>query len=253
MALLFESKTVIVTGIAGGIGLACAQAFLESGANVMASDMIHAPESLTTRSHCRFIQADLRNERAIQGLIERTREVFGSIDVLINNAAVIPPMSAVHDTTTEDLDQILSVNIRAPFLCSKYAYPYLKQSKGTIINISSMSGVTGESNHAAYSASKGGLNALTKAMAIDYGKEGIRCNAVCPSSVLTESVDQMIAASSNPEEIIEYRKKINHLGYTASPSEITSVVLFLASSEASFITGAIIPVSGGSECGYGIK
>jgi len=143
--------------------------------------------------------------------------------------------------------------VRGLFVICKFAYPHLKRSKGCIINMSSMAGVAGEKHHCIYSASKGFMNALTKSLAIDYGREGIRCNAVAPSSVLTPNVDRLIAAEPNAAEIIELRKNINLLGYTSRPEEIASAVVFLASPEASFITGAIIPVSGGTECGYGLK
>ena len=116
-----------------------------------------------------------------------------------------------------------------------------------------MAGVCNEATHAVYSASKGGLNALTKAMAIDYGSQGIRCNAVCPSSVITPNTNKLVHAAPDAAGIVEMRKNVNHLRYTASPAEIASVVLFLASPAASFVTGVIVPVSGGSECGYGIK
>ncbi|HVF09238.1 MAG TPA: SDR family oxidoreductase, partial [Abditibacteriaceae bacterium] len=145
------------------------------------------------------------------------------------------------------------VNVRGSFLLCKYSYSHLKQSKGCIINISSMAGVHGEKHHAIYSATKGAINALTQSMAVDYGPHGIRCNAVCPSSVLTPNVNKMIDALPNSEEIVHLRKSINALGYTATPDQIASVALFLASPAAAFMTGAIVPVSGGAECGYGIK
>ena len=113
--------------------------------------------------------------------------------------------------------------------------------------------VSYEKHHAAYAATKGAINALTHAMAIDYGREGIRVNAVAPSSVITPNVDRMIDASPDPRAVVELRKNINALGYTSRPEEIAAVVRFLASDAASFITGAVIPVSGGTECGYGIK
>ena len=189
----------------------------------------------------------------VENLVEQTIRSFGSLDVLLNNAAVIPPMGAVHETDLETFEQFIAVNLRGTFLCCKAAYSHLKTSKGCIVNMSSMAGMYGEAGHAIYCATKGGINSLTMAMAIDYGKDGIRCNAVCPSSVLTPATDKMIAAEPNADEIVELRKTINHLGFTATPEQVASVVVFLASSAAEFMTGAVIPVSGGTECGYGIK
>lgn len=145
------------------------------------------------------------------------------------------------------------MNFKGTFLCCKYAYPHLKASRGCIVNISSMTGVTGAQCHAVYSATKGAINASTQSMAVDYGREGIRCNAVCPSSVTTENYLRSIESDPKRVQQLEYRNQINCLGYTASPGEVASVVLFLASPAASFMTGAIVPVSAGTECGYGIK
>jgi len=245
-----KNKTVIVTGAAGDIGNACARAFLAAGANVVLADI--APIQLNSDA-CRYIPTDVASEDSIKNLIDATLAAFSGIDILVNNAAVIPPMTKVHETQAVDFDKLIAVNLRGPFLCSKYAYPHLRKTRGCIVNVSSMSGVCGEAGHAAYSASKGGLNGLTKAMAIDYGPDGIRCNAVCPSSVLTAATDKLINAAPDPQKVVAYRKRINLLGYTATPEQIASVVLFLCSPAAGFMTGAIVPVSGGSEIGYGVK
>jgi NAD(P)-dependent dehydrogenase (short-subunit alcohol dehydrogenase family) len=183
----------------------------------------------------------------------QTIDTFSTLDILVNNAAVLVPTAPVHETSLEEFEKLVAVNLRGMFLLCKYSYPHLKQSRGCIINISSMAGVHGEKHHAAYAATKGAINALTQSMAVDYGPDGIRCNAICPSSVLTPNVDKMISASPNAEEIVQLRKTINCLGYTATPDQIAAVAVFLASPAASFMTGAITPVSGGTECGYGIK
>jgi NAD(P)-dependent dehydrogenase (short-subunit alcohol dehydrogenase family) len=171
----------------------------------------------------------------------------------VNNAAAIAPCVRLHETTNAEFEKFVAVNLRGLFLCCKHAYPHLKRARGCMVNISSMAGVQGEKSHAVYAATKGAMNALTKAMAIDYGRDGIRVNALCPSSVRTPNTDKLIQAAPNPRAIVKLRKTINHLGYTATPEEIASVAVFLASPAASFMTGAIVPVSGGSECGYGIK
>jgi NAD(P)-dependent dehydrogenase (short-subunit alcohol dehydrogenase family) len=245
---------VIVTGASGGIGRACVKAFLDAGARVMMSDVADArPVAGWSGDRCRFLRADLRDEAAVRRLIHETVDEFGRLDVLVNNAALLVPTAPVHETSLEEFDQLVAVNVRGTFLCCKHAYPHLKQSRGCVISLSSMAGVHGEKHHAAYAATKGAINALTMSMAVDYGAESIRCNAVCPSSVLTPNVDKTIAALPNAAQVVDLRKTINPLGYTAKPDQIASVIVFLASPAASFITGAIIPVSGGAECGYGVK
>ena len=246
-----RKSTVLITGALGSIGRACVRAFLDAGASVVATDI--ASGGFQKNARCRFLRADLQDEKAIRELVAFTVRTFGSLDVLLNNAALIPPLLPVHKTTAADFDRLVAVNLRAVFLCCKYAYPHLRRSKGSILNMSSMAGVHGEQSHAIYSATKGAVNALTQAMAIDYGADRIRCNAICPSSVLTPAVDRLIRKSRDPKKVVEYRKRVNHLGYTARPEEIASVAVFLASPAASFMTGAVVPVSGGSECGYGLK
>jgi NAD(P)-dependent dehydrogenase (short-subunit alcohol dehydrogenase family) len=245
-----------VTGGLGGIGKACVRAFLDAGGRVVATDTENAAKEYPPdfkSDRFRFIATDIRDERAVEKLIANSASAFGSLDVLVNNAAIFKPMSPVHKTTAAEFDMMISVNLRGLFFCCKYAYPHLQKSKGCIINVSSMAGVQGEKSHAVYCATKGAINSLTKAMAIDYGPQGIRCNAICPSSVLTPNTDKLVNEARDPAKVVEKRKQITLLGYTATPVEIASVAVFLASPASSFMTGAIVPVSGGSECGYGIK
>src|SRR5687768_9979294 len=174
-----------------------------------------------------FVKTDLADERSVRSLIVHTADRFGSLDVLVNNAAVLTPMAAVQDTSVEEFDRIVAVNFRGTYLCCRFAYPHLARGRGCVVNVSSMSGVHGEKSHAIYAATKGAINALTQSMAIDWGADGIRANAVCPSSVLTPKTDEMISAAPDPAAVVELRKKINHLGYTAEPREVASVILFL--------------------------
>lgn len=251
-----DESVVLITGGLGGIGMACVAAFLDAGSRVVATDTTSAakeyPPAFKTDRY-RFLPTDIRDESAVEELVADAVRAFGSLDTLINNAAIFKPMSPVHKTTAAEFDALIAVNLRGLFFCCKHAYPHLRESKGSIINVSSMAGVQGEKSHAVYCATKGAINSLTKAMAVDYGPEGVRCNAICPSSVLTPNTDKLVNESPNPAKVIEKRKQITLLGYTATPEEIASVAVFLASPAASFITGAIMPVSGGSECGYGLK
>jgi len=251
-----SQSIVLITGGLGGIGRACVAAFLDAGARVVATDTANAAKEYPPdfkSDRCRFVPADIREENAVERLVADTVAAFGSLDVLINNAAIFRPMAPMHKTTAAEFDALIAVNLRGLFFCCKYAYPHLQKAKGSIINVSSMAGVQGEKSHAVYCATKGAINSLTKAMAVDYGPDGVRCNAICPSSVLTPNTDKLVNEAPNPAKVIEKRKQITLLGYTAKPEEIAAVAVFLASPAASFMTGAILPVSGGSECGYGIK
>lgn len=251
-----HENVVLITGASGGIGWACVQAFLREGARVALADVEPPTAEQSAQlpaDRTLILKADISNPDSVRAMIDRCVARFGRLDVLVNNAAALRPELTVQDTSIEQLERLLAVNVRGTFLCCQHAYPHLRATHGCVVNVSSMSGVHGEKSHAAYAATKGAINALTQSMAIDWGADGIRVNAVCPSSVLTPNVGRIIASAPDPTAIIELRKKINLRGYTASPDEIASVIMFLASPAASFMTGALIPVSGGSECGYGIK
>jgi len=243
-----NESVVLVTGAAGGIGRACVEAFVHTGARVVATDV---QDSEIVGAH--WIRADVSDENSVRDLIEQTVAKFGALDVLVNNAAVLTPTAPLQETSTNEFDKILAVNLRGVFFCLKYAYPHLQKSRGSVVNVSSMAGLFGERDHAIYSATKGALNALTQSAAADWGGDGIRVNAICPSSVTTPNVTEMISQADDPDAIHKLRQSINCLGFVASPEHIASVVTFLASPAATFITGALMPVSGGSECGYGIK
>ncbi len=247
---------VLVTGAAGGIGAACVQAFVRSGARVVATDIVPEVFSLEQQhgsDRCRARVCDLLQEADVAELIQFAVNCFGSLYALVNSAAVLWPASPLHETTNEQFEDLVGVNVRGLFFLCRHAFPQLRSTRGCIVNVSSMAGIHGEKHHALYSATKGAINALTMSMALDYGEYGIRVNAVCPSSVLTPNVDRAITTLGNAQEIVELRKRNNPLGYTAQPAEVASAVVFLASPEASYVSGILLPVSAGSHCGYGIK
>jgi NAD(P)-dependent dehydrogenase (short-subunit alcohol dehydrogenase family) len=251
MSKVLDNKVALITGACGGIGEALVRSFAEAGAHVVASDIVEP--SRPFGSDVTFIKSNVCEEGDVQSLIDEVASSCGGLDILVNNAAVLTPTAPLESTSLDEFDKLVAVNLRGAFLLAKYSLPHLRQTQGCVLNVSSMAGVHGEKHHAIYAATKGAINALTQSMAVDWGGYGIRVNAICPSSVLTPNVDKLIKALPNAAEIVQLRKQINALGVTATPEQIASVAVFLCCEQAAFVSGAIVPVSGGSHCGYGLK
>lgn len=255
MASISE-KITIITGAAAGIGEAMVRRFVADGARVMLADFDETKGRALAGElgeSADFVRTDVSEEAGFKRAIEATVERWGRLNILVNNAGIALPSEPVESTTLEEFDRLVRVNLRGVFIGCKYAYPHLKNSRGCVLNISSMSGVTGQARHAAYGATKGGINALTKCMAVDWGREGIRVNALCPCGVWTDTLRRWMEQQSRSGEIQEYLKRIHSLHYCPEPEEIASVASFLCSDDAMFVTGCIMPVSGGSECGYNLE
>ncbi len=253
MTLRLSNKTALITGGASGIGASCVRRFVAEGAKVLLGDINETSgkklaEEFNDNVHFQLL--DVGDESSFNAAIQKAVERWGHLDILVNNAGVVFPAEPIQRTSLADFEMLIRVNLRSVFLGSKLAYPYLQKSKGCILNISSMAGVCGQENHAIYAATKGGINALTKSMAVDWGKEGIRINALCPTGVWTEALRSWSNQQLNPTEIESYLNRIHALNYCPEPEEIASVAVFLCSPDAKFVTGSIMPVSGGSECGY---
>ncbi len=253
MTRRLENKTALLTGGAAGIGEAIARHFVAEGARVLVGDLDQPRGEQLCRELAPaavFQALNVADAAALAAAFDRIIQLWGRLDILVNNAGLALPAAAVQDTTLEQFETLVDVNLRSAFLGCKFAYPHLRASRGCVLSISSMAGVTGQDRHAAYGATKGGINALTKCTAVDWGPEGIRINALCPAGVRTETLQKWIQVQPNPQSIEAYLQRIHALGYCPEPSEIASVAAFLCSDEARFITGCILPVSGGSECGY---
>ena len=252
---LLSGKCALVTGGAAGIGAAIVRRFVADGARVLVGDR--------DQPHGEALCAELGGAAVFQGLdvadvasftatVARAIEAWGRLDILVNNAGIALPAAPVQDTTLDQFEQLIDVNLRSVFLGCKLAYPHLKANRGCVLNISSMAGVTGQERHAVYGATKGAINALTKCTAVDWGRDGIRVNALCPAGVWTDTLRAWMRAQPDPSGIDTYLRQIHALGYCPEPAEVASVAAFLCSDEARFITGCVMPVSGGSECGYNV-
>jgi NAD(P)-dependent dehydrogenase (short-subunit alcohol dehydrogenase family) len=236
-----------------GIGAECAKAYAKEGAllAIAALDQqeIEAVIQEIGGAHL-SLPCDLADEAATKNALEKTIAHFGRIDAIHNNAGIAFPSKTLHETSTEEWDKLMNVNVKSVYLTTKYGFEALKASKGTILNTSSLVAEIGQELHAAYSATKGAMNTLTKSMALDYAKYGIRVNAVAPAGVWTPMLRDWSKEQPNSTEIENYLDKIHPLGYCPSGDVVADACVFLLSEKARFITGCILPVSGGAELGY---
>ena len=245
----FEDKVAIVTGAAKGIGWGIAKVFNAKGAKVVVVDWDEengkkTAEELSQNGPAIFVKCDVSNEEQVKAMIEKTIETYGRIDILVNNAG-IGVYKSVLDATSEDWDRCQAVNLKGVFLCSKYAIPHMQKiGKGAIVNISSVHSHATVNGVGPYAASKGGITALTRNMAIDYGP-AIRVNSLAPGWVLTPLIQSIFDSYDNPADqqlAVEKRQVMKRIGI---PEDIGYAAAFLASDEASFITGTQLFVDGG--------
>ena len=233
----FTGKVAVVTGGSNGIGAAIAARFAAEGAKVMIAD-IQPPA--TTDANIAFIQTDATSALDVAGVVDATRQNWGRIDILVNNAG----LGALVETPDmdEDLwDKVFAINIRAIYLFCKYAIPVMRANGGAIVNIASISGLAGDYGMGAYNASKGAVINYTRSLAMDCARDGIRVNAVCPGLIETAMTALAVA---RPEDRTAWLSPIP-LARMGQPEEIASVVAFLASDDASYMTGSIVTADGG--------
>ncbi|MEZ6067816.1 MAG: glucose 1-dehydrogenase [Planctomycetaceae bacterium] len=253
----FQDRTVIVTGGAKGIGAGCVRVFAAEGANVGLLDIdAVASRSLAeelSRDHSRQVLAipcDVSAPADLHEAIEAVARSFGRIDCLINNAGAHPPAMTIDDTRLEDVESLFRLNFLATYAGCKFAVPHLRVTRGTIVNISSMTAVLGQDRSSAYAATKGAQLSLTKALAVELGPQGIRVNAVLPSNVETPLMREWAATLADPESALRRVAELQVFGRMASPEEIGRVCLFLATEDSSFVTGQGIEVEGGASLDY---
>jgi NAD(P)-dependent dehydrogenase (short-subunit alcohol dehydrogenase family) len=196
------------------------------------------------------IHCDITVEQEVKLAIEKTLRRYGRLDAIHNNAGIAHPAAALHETTNEEWDALMNVNLKGIYHTVKYGFEALQATEGCILNTSSLVGEIGQEMHAAYTATKGGVNALTKSMALDYAKFNIRVNAVSPAGVWTPMLRNWSQEQPEESNVPAYLDAIHPLGYCPNGDVVADACVFLISDKARFITGCILPVSGGAELGY---
>ncbi|MEP6596680.1 MAG: SDR family oxidoreductase [Ginsengibacter sp.] len=246
----FKNKVVVITGAGSGIGRACAAEFAKEGAQVVIADinLNSAEETVAlikaSGGEAFAVEADVSDPASVQKLVDETIDRFSNVHALVNNAA-IQVNKTVEDTSFEEWNQQLSINLGGVFLCSKYFLPHLRKTKGNIVNMSSVNGFFVEPTCAGYCATKAAIIGLTKAMAIDHGNQGIRVNCICPGYIDAGLAEGYFQSQPDPARARTEAGKLHALWRIGKPEEVGRVAVFLASDDASFVTGSSFVVDGG--------
>lgn len=246
-----RNKTALVTGAARGIGRGIALKFASEGARLGVLDLDEAAcqevvaEIHAAGGHAVALPTNVAKEEEVERAVARLRDTFGLISVLVNNAAVMPS-GRLHETSPTDFDRCVAVNLRGAYLVSRAVIPQMIELRqGSIIHMASVTGVIGLPGLAAYSATKGALIALARAMSTDYARLGIRVNTVAPGTIDSPMLHDFISAQSAPDYYRRAFDEMHPIGRVGTIEEVANVFLFLASDEASFVTGANYQVDGG--------
>lgn len=243
---MLQDKVAIITGGASGFGLATAELFAKNGAAITIADIDpaaaqEAAKRITDQGgRAIAVAVDVASATEIEAMVKTTIDAFGKIDVLFNNAGVYAPGN-VEETDFEAWQRSLSVNLTSIYLGSKYALPYLKETKGSIINTASAGGVIGFPGAFAYATTKGGVISATRALAVDYAEAGVRANAIAPGTGVTGMTEELLKDEAVYDAFVS-PIPLHRLG---QPDDVAGAALFLASDYASYVTGATIPVDGG--------
>ncbi|MGI8317366.1 SDR family oxidoreductase [Halobacillus mangrovi] len=248
-----DNKVAVVTGSATGIGAATVKLYAKEGATVVCADVNEedvkqtVDEVIKDGGKAEFCSLDVSNEDSVSEFADYLKDKYGKVDVLFNNAGIDEEGGKVHEYPVDLFDRIIAVDLRGTFLTSKFLLPLMMEQGGSIINTSSMSGRAADLDRSGYNAAKGGITNFTKAMAIDYAREGIRVNSIAPGTIETPLVDELAGTKEQKEgqEFREAQKWVTPMGRLGSPEEVANVALFLASDESSYVTGEDIAVDGG--------
>ena len=238
---MFENKVVLITGASGGMGKAIAKKFAEAGAKVALNDIAQAEESLKTITQelgGRYFLADVSKFEEVEKMVQDIQKEFGRLDILVNNAGITQDRTLAK-MTKEEWQRVIDIDLTGVFNCSKAALPLIIANQGKIVNISSLVGQRGNFGQVNYAAAKAGIIGFTKALTKEVGRFGVTVNAIAPGFIETRLTENL------PPELKETIKKFTPLGRFGKPEEVASLVVFLASEEADFITGAVINIDGG--------
>lgn len=250
---MFSGKAALVTGSGAGIGRATALKFAAEGANVMVSDIHSAGGEETVAmihdagGHAVFQQADISKTADVRALVAGVVDEFGRLDCAVNNAGIEGQIAPMVDQTEANFDAIIAVNLKGAFLCMQAEIGHmLATGGGAIVNLSSVAGLIGFPGLSPYVASKHAVAGLTRNAALEYGKQGIRVNAVCPGGIDTRMLDSLAEqATAGAQSSAEMMNPLHPMGRIGTPEEVANLIVWLCSPEASFMTGAVIPVDGG--------
>lgn len=239
----FQDKTVVVTGGGKGIGAACAKVFFDAGANVVVLDKDSDTNGITDERWL-VLQCDVSIEAQVMEAAEKVWQRFNSVHYLVNNAG-IQRYGTVVDTTADEWDKVMNINLKSYFLCSKYFIPLMQKSgSGVVINVASVQAFVSQKNVAAYTTAKTAILGLTRSIAIDFAPN-IRCVAVCPGTIDTPMVRKSFSLSPNPDEVLQECIDMHPIGRIGTPEDVAEVVKFMCDDKAGFITGQYIRVDGG--------
>ncbi|MBZ4191438.1 SDR family NAD(P)-dependent oxidoreductase [Niabella beijingensis] len=250
---MLQNKVIFLTGGADGIGWECARAYARNGALLCIADIKPLKQEqlavLDGEGHL-SVCCDLAREAEVQQAVQTAVREFGGLDAIHNNAAVTHPSKPLHTTSNEEWDLLMEVNVKSILYTTRYGLPHLRQPGGVFLMTSSLVGSIGQEHHAAYVATKGAVNALVKAMALDYAPLGIRVNAIGPAAIRTQALEAWSREQPDTTAIRDYLDQLQPLGAMPAGDVIADAAVFLLSNAARFITGCILPVSGGAELGY---